>query len=259
MQLNKHHALQLYTEQLRKEIQFPGWRREETSRVIRQVSLTNESGFVIFSNLNDENVEGAINEELEYFRSIDQSFEWKVYDYDLPLDLKDRLQHHGFKLEDSEALMVLDLNQADSLLKYPLPEGLRLIKTHSEIDQIMALEDEVWKTSHTELGERLKLELASGNDPLLIYAIYQNEKPVSTAWMFLHNGTSFGSLFGGSTLPEYRKKGYYTALLAIRVQSAREAGFRYVTVDASPMSKPILEKHGFHCLAYSTPCMSPEK
>jgi hypothetical protein len=28
---------------------------------------------------------------------------------------------------------------------------------------------------------------------------------------------------------------------------------RFLTVDASPMSRPILEKLGFRCLTYTTP------
>jgi hypothetical protein len=43
-------------------------------------------------------------------------------------------------------------------------------------------------------------------------------------------------------------------LLAARAQEARARGFSLLTVDASPMSRPILEKHGFQHLATSTPC-----
>jgi len=46
----------------------------------------------------------------------------------------------------------------------------------------------------------------------------------------------------------------YTALLAVRLQEAAARQVGYLTVDASPMSQPILEKFGFECSAYSYPC-----
>ncbi|MCA9986957.1 MAG: GNAT family N-acetyltransferase, partial [Anaerolineales bacterium] len=67
-------------------------------------------------------------------------------------------------------------------------------------------------------------------------------------------GSQFASLWGGSTIERYRRQGLYTALLAARAQEARGRGVRYLTVDASPMSRPILEKLGFQFIAYSFPC-----
>jgi GNAT superfamily N-acetyltransferase len=65
--------------------------------------------------------------------------------------------------------------------------------------------------------------------------------------------TSFATLWGGSTLRQYRGRGFYTALLAVRAREARRRGFRFLQVDASPDSQPILARYGFRCLAYSTP------
>jgi GNAT superfamily N-acetyltransferase len=87
-----------------------------------------------------------------------------------------------------------------------------------------------------------------------IYISYQGEQPASAAWIFFHAGSSFASLWGGSTLPQFRNQGHYSLLLAARAQKARARGFTLLTVDASPMSRPILEKHGFQYLATSTPC-----
>ena len=61
-------------------------------------------------------------------------------------------------------------------------------------------------------------------------------------------------LWGGSTLPEYRKQGLYTALVKARVQEAIERGIRYLTIDASPMSRAVLEKFGFELMAYAWEC-----
>jgi GNAT superfamily N-acetyltransferase len=56
-------------------------------------------------------------------------------------------------------------------------------------------------------------------------------------------------------LPAYRGRGLYTALLAARVQEARRLGASYATVDAGPMSLPILRRLGFQPLTVATPCI----
>ena len=66
-------------------------------------------------------------------------------------------------------------------------------------------------------------------------------------------GDPFGSLWGGSTLPEHRGRGIYSSLVAARAGEARERGCRWLTVDCSPMSLPILERRGFERLAVTTP------
>ena len=58
-------------------------------------------------------------------------------------------------------------------------------------------------------------------------------------------------MWGGSTLPLYRRRGLYTALLALRVQEAIRRGYRFVAIDTSPMSRPIVEKHGFRLITYA--------
>jgi GNAT superfamily N-acetyltransferase len=87
-----------------------------------------------------------------------------------------------------------------------------------------------------------------------VYISFQGHQPASVAWINFHPGTRFASLWGGSTLPQFRKQGHYALLLAARAQEARSRGFSLLTVDASSMSRPILEKHGFQYLATSTPC-----
>ncbi|MCB0228061.1 MAG: GNAT family N-acetyltransferase, partial [Anaerolineae bacterium] len=64
-------------------------------------------------------------------------------------------------------------------------------------------------------------------------------------WLYIDQGRPFASLWGGSTLAGYRKQGYYTALLAVRLQEAIQRGARFLTIDASPMSRPIVQRFGF--------------
>jgi len=119
---------------------------------------------------------------------------------------------------------------------------------------IVAIENAVWEDDHHGLGEFLKRDLREHPEMLSVYISYQGQQPVSAAWIYFHTGSSFASLFGGSTLPKFRNRGHYSLLLAARAQEARARGFSLLSVDASPMSRPILEKHGFQYLATTTPC-----
>jgi hypothetical protein len=250
--------LALYNQHLRIELIEPDSQMERTDSVIRKVSLTTEPGFISYSKMDETNADCVIEEQLAYYKNLKHQFEWKVFDYDQPLDLKERLRKKGFTLEESEALMISDLTETNQLLHTPILPEVRKIMTEQEIWEIIKLEDEVWNHNHQDLGERLIRDFNDSSANLSLYGAFVDGKLVSAAWMYLHEGTPFSSLWGGSTLADYRKKGFYSSLLAIRAREAVEYNYPLLTVDASSMSKPILEKHGFRCYGYSTPCMSPK-
>lgn len=207
--------------------------------------------------MNESTADAIIEEQITYFNNLKQSFEWKVFDYDQPLDLRERLRSRGFDIEEQEALMIMDLAEGDQLLNILLKPEIRRVTDVQGIWDIIKLEDDVWGVSHQALGERLVQDLHDDPANFFAYAAYVDGKVVSAAWMYLHEGTPFASLWGGSTLADFRKRGLYSSLLGIRARDAAEKGYQLLMVDASSMSEPILEKHGFHCLARSTPCMSP--
>jgi GNAT superfamily N-acetyltransferase len=77
---------------------------------------------------------------------------------------------------------------------------------------------------------------------------------VSAAWLaFFEPGTdSFARLLGGSTLPQWRGRGIYRALLAARAQRAAARRVKYLQVDASDDSAPILRRLGFRAVTTTT-------
>jgi GNAT superfamily N-acetyltransferase len=69
--------------------------------------------------------------------------------------------------------------------------------------------------------------------------------------------TDFASLWGGGTLPAWRGRGVFRSLVAYRAALASARGFRYLQVDASSDSQPILRRLGFVELATTTPFCAP--
>lgn len=252
--MEKTELLKIYDQEQRIEAEFPGVRREVSERVVRSISPDEHFGFIAYSALDEETVEAEIMEQIAYYQALGMSFEWKVYDHDRPADLRQRLAARGFDMEEPEALMILDLQHAlDFYWSLSLP-AMQRIEDAAGVTQLREMEEAVWGTDHSWMDVRLVNDLRNIPEQLSVFSVYVDGRPVSAAWMYYHPPSQFASLWGGTTLPDYRKRGYYTALLAARVREARQRGYRFLTVDASPMSRPILEKHGFQFLGFSTPC-----
>jgi GNAT superfamily N-acetyltransferase len=256
--MNKSEILELFTQQQRIELDSPETKREITGGVIRHTA--EKFGFIVYSNLREDQVDAAIDAQIDYYSRLGIEFEWKVYDYDQPADLKERLRQRDFEIGEAEALVVLDLQEHPEVPAYPVSPLVRRVTDAQGIDAIMHMEESVWGHSHAQHAEHMKKELENHPDRLAIYAAYDGDRVVSAAWINFHPGTDFASLWGGSTLPAYRKQGLYSSLLAVRALEAQKQGYRFLTVDASPMSRPILEKYGFQLLGFSYPCeWKPDK
>lgn len=255
--MDKTDLISLFHKELRQDARIQGFKREITEHVVRHVSQFGERGFISSSTVNEDNAREIIRKELDYFKQLKQGFEWKVYSYDKPDNLKEILKEEGFTIGDPEALMVMEIKNQQHLLLNGATLDVKEITDEEGIKEIIELEDVIWNQSLASLGERLWRDKQNNPESLFLYGIYEDSKLVSAAWMYIEKNSSFASLWGGSTLPEYRGKGHYSKLLAVRAQKALQIGRPFLTVDASPMSRPILEKYGFHCLAYSYECQSP--
>jgi len=251
--MNTAQLLTLHDQQQRIAVEYHNMRREAAPEVVRHVALDQSEGFVMYSHLNVENADRVIDEQIAYFESLGQSFEWKTYDHDAPIDLKDRLIAHGFEAEEPEALLVLDIDTPPSILLQPVAHDVRRVTEPERVAEVRAVLESVWQSPQDWLIPTLRDDLENDPDHLSVYIGYADDRPVSAAWITFHERSQFAGLWGGSTLEEYRQRGFYTALLAVRLQEARRRGVRFLTIDASPMSRPIVEKHGFQFLTMTQP------
>jgi hypothetical protein len=236
-------------------VEYPDTRREVTPELVRHIVISGSgAGTIVYSQLNEENADKIISEQVSYFERIGQDFEWKLYDYDRPSDLKERLRAYGFTVEEAEAIMVLDLEDAPAIFWQPVNPAVRRITDPEKISEVMAVQEQVWGEDFSWLADYLGETLRKDPERMSVYMAYVNEQPASAAWIYFPKHSQFASLWGGSTLSSFRKQGLYSGLLAVRAQEARARQVRYLTVDASAMSRPILEKVGFEMIAFSYPC-----
>lgn len=253
--MNPSELLSIYDREQRIDLRLPEWTYENTGRIVRDYSLSEGSGYIDYATLDETNVGAEIDAQIAFFESLGLPFSWKVFDHDTPSDLRQRLAARGFEIEEPDALMILDLDQApDFYWTAELEDCVRPVHSAEGVDGIARLEEEIWQGPRDWLRKMLTHTLEAYPERVSIYAVPAGGRIVSAAWTFYYPPSQFARLLGGATLPVYRGRGYYTALLVTRVREARRRGCRFMTVDASPMSRPILEKHGFQCLGFSTLC-----
>ena len=255
MPLSIAQLLAVFDQEQRQDVRFFDVQREVAPHVVRFIpleGLERDGGVVVYSCLSAENTEEVIREQIAYFENLGCDFGWKVYDHDTPADLQTRLAAHGFEPGEPEAVVVLDLEEAPALLWQPSAHDVRRVEDPAGIEEVIAVQVRVWEEEFpTWLAEHLQQELLRNGEQIAIYVAYVDGTPASSAWVRFHLPGRFASLWGGSTVPGHRRRGLYTALLAVRAQEARRRGARFLTVDASPMSQPILEKLGFRCISYA--------
>ncbi|GAL16049.1 hypothetical protein JCM19233_7071 [Vibrio astriarenae] len=87
--------------------------------------------------------------------------------------------------------------------------------------------------------------------------MYVDNLPVTSAWLTFNGSSPFAGIWGGSTVKEHRGKGFYSLLLNKRIAEAKSRGAKYLIIDASDMSQPIVAKRGFEVVATTTGYTSP--
>lgn len=263
MPLDLPTLLPLFDREVRLDIEYPGTTKEVLlnaagqPRLVRFTRPAPGRSFVIYHHLTADEADAEIEAQMAYFTERQLPYDWRVFGHDAPADLRARLLAHGWVPEDEDAIMLLDLAAAPPALLAPVSAEVRAITTRAQLADVIAVMEGVWGGTFAWITERLGSHLDIPGY-LEVYAAYVEGRPACAAWVYLPPHTQFASLWAGSTLPAYRGQGLYTALLATRVQSARRRGYRYLTIGAGPMSRPIVARHGFEQLTTAQSFDVPE-
>lgn len=235
----------------RRAMSFAGYKREDLGDLVRQTPCEGKGGgWVYFPQFDEWDADRIIEEQIEFFRDAGLEFEWKVYDFDQPDSIAQKLVQHGFSQGEPEHLMVFDLEKTPSR-SFALHEGIRIeaVQGKEDFQSMRRLQEEIWDRDLAWLFDYI----AGNSDVFSCYVAREGDEVVGSGWVEYSPGSQFPELHGGAVIPRLRQKGIYSALLATRLKEAASKGHRFLSVDAAPMSKPILERKGFVSLAVTWP------
>jgi len=179
---------------------------------------------------------------------------WPVCAHDQPPGLTARLRAAGFVPGETDTVLI---GLTAELATAPaLPHGvvLRWVTADADMRRIAAMQSAVWGQDWSWLGEHLIGQIAAAGDDIAVVAAEAGGEVVSAAWaaFFEPGAGGFARLLGGSTLPRWRGRGIYRALVAVRAQRAAARGVTYLQVEASDDSAPMLRRLGFRAVTTTT-------
>jgi GNAT superfamily N-acetyltransferase len=180
--------------------------------------------------------DGKVEPLIARMRELPGVVEWKYYSHDGP-ELRERLLAAGLEPEKEETVVVA--------------EASSMAPPSAEVELRVAT-DEFEDLAARIFGRRYTLPERA----VAVVAVVDGH-PVSGGRVDFEEGVEFAGLFGGITLPEYRRRGLYRATVAKRAELARERAYRWLYADALPTSRPILERLGFVAITTTTPFVIP--
>lgn len=231
-----------------------GYGFERDGRVVREV----REGWaaVVWSDLDEDTADAAIAAQIRYFQARGGRWEWKLHSYDLPPDLPSRLRAAGLRAEPEESVLVAAVDELER--RVALPPGVELVDVEDDasVRALVALQDEVFGSSHPGMAEALTKALAERPPSAAGLMAVAGGTPVAGGRVEFAPDCEFAGLWGGCTHPDWRRRGLFRALVARRTALAADRGYRWVHVDASAQSRPILLRLGFMEIAKTTPYVS---
>ncbi len=247
-----------FDRQMRRDpAQEPGSRVERGEQVTRIISSGDGWNGVLWTDLSEADAEAVIEAQISRFAQLARPWEWKYYSYDRPAGLPGLLHAAGLAADPAETLLVAEI--ADLNLTVGPPAGVELIPvTDARVaDAVVRAHDEVFGGDHAVIGSAIMAALETHPQPVEAVVAVAGDTVIAAGRVEFPERRDFASIWGGGTLPAWRGRGVFRSLVSYRALLARERGYRYLQVDASAESRPILRRLGFTELAVTTPFRHP--
>jgi GNAT superfamily N-acetyltransferase len=235
-----------------------GFRLEVLPHLSRYTATTaGGEGFVGYARLPAGREDAVIAEQVAHFAGAGQGFEWKVFAFDEPADLRARLEAHGFVAGPVEGFSVRPLAGDPVPVRLPAGHAVRRLTDEAGVRDFARVQEEVWERAFPGYLESLLQTLHDAPGATEFYGAYCGERLVGGAKLDYLLGSPFAELHAGAVLPGFRGRGLYSALYHARLNRAQAQGYGYLAVDAAPMSRPILAAKGFILVCDTWPLQAP--
>jgi len=250
--------LAAYDDQLRSDAETPSAVRVDRLGPLRLARFAPGRGFISYRDLagaDAPEIEELVERALAHYRD-DPSIsrvEWKSRGHDRAPGLHEALVRNGFEPDEPESIMI---GEARLLaVDVALPDGVELRRVTAEADvrAMAAMQDDVFGDGIAdEVAESAlrRLQLGTGME---LWVAEADGQIVCAGRLEPVDGTEFAGIWGGTTRPEWRRRGIYRALTAARARSALTMGKKLINSDSTEDSRPILERAGLVKVSTTTP------
>jgi GNAT superfamily N-acetyltransferase len=217
-----------------------------------------------------DETEEVIREARAIFASRHLPFSWILEPGTEPTDFADHLAAHGVRPDPHGAEAKVMVLPVEATVHSPPIAGLQIRDALADPESFRMAEEAASEAfgetpspaKRERVGERVDKEdsesnamlerrrqnfRAEGNRHVLLATI--DGEPAGRAGIILH--PPHGALInGGSVRPKFRGRGIYRAMVAKRLEIAREAGVAGLVVWGGDMSGPILAGIGFQAVGW---------
>lgn len=250
--------LRAYDEQLRTDAETPGAQSVLRRGPLRLATFAGGRGFVTYQGLGGADTDAIrrlVNHALEHYRANPaiHRVEWKTRGHDHAPGLHEALLDNGFTPDETESVMI---GEADRLAgDVTLPEGVtaRRVTAEADVRALSAMADEVFGEPPSEEMADALLHRQSVDEEMELWVAEAAGRIVCTGRLEPVRGTAFAGIWGGATRPQWRGRGIYRALTALRARSALRMGRTLIHSDSTELSRPILERSGLVAVSTTTP------
>jgi hypothetical protein len=249
--------LQAYDEQLRTDAETAGAVSVSRHRSLHLATFAGGRGFVTYRDLDGaaaDEIARLVPEVLTHYRADPgiEGVEWKTRGHDQAPGLHEALMGNGFVPGAPESVMI---GAAVTLTEAPLPEGVTLRRVHEESDvrAMSAMLDDAFGDPASERKVDALLRRLALDDGMELWVAEAGGRMVGAGRLEPVAGTDFAGIWGGATLKQWRGRGIYRALTAVRARSAIACGKTLVYSDSTEYSRPILERSDLVKVSTTTP------
>jgi GNAT superfamily N-acetyltransferase len=254
--MDVHGLRALYDDEMPRRVEPPaGMRREECDGLTWMLGPGPSplDHMVCHSRLGPADAVRVVRAEVARARAAGHGLQWNAFGHDEPAGLAGLLRAEGLAVQSEETVLVAP--SADPRFDAAPPPGVDVasVRDAAGLDALLAVQEAVWGPTHTPWHRRwFQAVLRGEGPPLAMFVAFAGGRPVGTAWVSLRRGRSFAGLYGGTVVPDARRRGVHRALVAARARAAREAGLPYVVAGANAQSGPRLRALGFAEIATCT-------
>ncbi len=236
---------------------YPGVTRLSEGGVVKDISADGKSGEIVYSACSEAEIDQIIEQQMQAARHGRYELEWKVYGHDQPQCLGERLAAAGFEAGDKEAFMVVSANK-ETLERFGvISSDIRRVTSREDLRDYRLIREEVCGKNCEQEMEQYAFLLENHPSNMSVYVAYVDGEPAACGRIYFHQDSKFAGLYGGNTREQFRKRGLFTQIVAVRIREAVSRGVANIRVDALPTSEPILRKRGFEIVTHTQPfCFS---